>query len=303
MGALSAIGSLAGGIGGMVNGNGQGGNAYVPVNQGAVDNYWSGGIAQMSNNAGLGNTYANQIANNPYAAGMQQGAGLTGQYYTGTLAPQLQAGASQLYGGAVGGMPYARSILQTGFDPQHALYHQLQQQNEQQTMALEAAQGVSNTPYGAGTTAASNSNFNINWQNQQLQRQAAAMQAYGGYMGQMGNTFGQAGELGNAAGQAYMTGYGLPYQTYNNQRLGEMSAYNDASNMYGAMGAQADKYLNVGQAGQLAGWGQNQAYGAGIGQGLQGLGNAYQQWTGQNSGGLMSPTDPHLSPSQMNPWG
>ena len=73
--------------------------------------------------------------------------------------------------------PYAQQVFQTGMDPQNQLYQWLQNQNQQQTAATNAMAGVGTTPYGADLMNQSNMLFNINWQNQQLQRQIAALQS------------------------------------------------------------------------------------------------------------------------------
>jgi len=76
--------------------------------------------------------------------------------------------------------PYVSQIMQTGFDPQKALYNRTLQQVQDQAQAANAAAGVGTTPYGAGLTNQATENFNIDWQNQQLARQAQAAQAAGG---------------------------------------------------------------------------------------------------------------------------
>jgi hypothetical protein len=102
-------------------------------------------------------------------------------------------------------LPYAQQTLQTGFDPQNALYAQQFQQSQDQNNVAQAQSGVANTPYGAGITDQNNQNFNINWQNQQLGRQQTAA-----------NT---ASTLSGAAGNAATTGTGIgqSVSTFNNQ--------------------------------------------------------------------------------------
>lgn len=71
-------------------------------------------------------------------------------------------------------LPYVSSTLASGFDPQNALYAKLFQQQQDQSRAQQAQSGVATTPYGAGIIDQNNQNFDINWQNQQLQRQGQA---------------------------------------------------------------------------------------------------------------------------------
>ena len=113
---------------------------------------------------------------------------------------QQQGGVTQNVGNQV-----TQPLLATAFDPQNALFNQQQQLLQDQTRSAEAAQGIAGTPYGAGVEANAMGNFDINWQNQQLQRQlqgiSGATQAQG--MAQSGanmplNTLGALGQAQNA---------------------------------------------------------------------------------------------------------
>jgi hypothetical protein len=104
----------------------------------------------------------------------------------------------------------AGNILNTAFDPQQQLYNRTAQQIRDQQNAINAQSGVATTPYGAGIAGQRMQDFNIDWQNQQLQRQAAGLGAAGTAYGQGGNTLAQGGQLaglmGNQAMQAMMAG-------------------------------------------------------------------------------------------------
>ena len=76
------------------------------------------------------------------------------------------------------GLQAGNQILNTGFDPQKALYNQQFQQQQDQQQALNAMNGVAGSPYAAGVTGNQDQNFNINWQNAQLARQVQALGAY-----------------------------------------------------------------------------------------------------------------------------
>lgn len=76
------------------------------------------------------------------------------------------------------GLQAGNQVLQTGFDPQKALYNQQFQQQQDQQQALNAMNGVAGSPYAAGVTGNQDQNFNINWQNAQLGRQVQALGAY-----------------------------------------------------------------------------------------------------------------------------
>lgn len=69
---------------------------------------------------------------------------------------------------------------QTALDPRGALYGRTAQQVQDQTRASDSARGVAMSPYSAGVENKAMSDFNIDWQNQQLARQATGVQAMTG---------------------------------------------------------------------------------------------------------------------------
>jgi hypothetical protein len=155
------------------------------------------------------------IENNPYygqaLGGAQQAAqmgaqgasaiqGLGGQI--GGQVPQLQGLARQI-GGAV------NPLLESGFDPRSALFNRTEGRLMDQTNAINAMSGLGGTPYGASVGAATMGNFDIDWQNQQLARQAQAAGAAGQAAGQAGNLYGQAGQSANTAANLYGAAPGL----------------------------------------------------------------------------------------------
>lgn len=91
------------------------------------------------------------------------------------------------------------SILNTAFDPQSALFNQLQNQVSQQANAANAQAGLGGSAYGAGNTANTLQNFDINWQNQQLGRQATGLGAAGQAFSQGAATAGSPASLLSAA--------------------------------------------------------------------------------------------------------
>jgi hypothetical protein len=119
-----------------------------------------------------------------------------GIYNTGTglvnTGQQITGQGQQVFGEANSIFPYAQQTFQTALDPQSQLYNWLQNQNMQQTQAENAMSGVGTTPYGADVANQSNMLFNINWQNQQLQRQIEGLQAGAGAI-QTGAGIQQAG--------------------------------------------------------------------------------------------------------------
>jgi hypothetical protein len=177
-------------------------NQYVNAYNDALNAYQSAGVPYAFQGApalgAFGSAAAGQLpaiqsaVNNPAYAGAQQaGTALSGG---------LQGGIQQLLGnifspGYQGAINYgqqqapyltglARQVVNTGFDPQQALYDRTQQQVMDQVQAANAAAGIGSSPYGAGVAGKTLSDFNIDWQNAQLGRQTAAAQTGAGLLSQ-----------------------------------------------------------------------------------------------------------------------
>lgn len=327
--AGTAIGSTIANSGGPSGGSYSGSSpppTYIPTAQPTFDQYYqnivsglnpyvSGSSSLIPSQIGAYQTYAGDITGSPYAAGALQGAQQGAAYGAGTLYPQVAGGASSLFGLAGAASPYAGQLLQTGFDPQNALYNQLFQRTQDQSNATNAMYGLASSPYGAGLTDQALTTFNLDWQNQQLQRQSQAAGAYGGLLGNIGRGYTGGADLGNAAMNLPITAGGLPYQTQLGIDTNALNALNQAGAGYGqslGLGGQLlgpiQSYLGLGQsatglgqAGAAQNFANNQALGQGFGSALQGLGNLY------NSFGS-SPTPTYGSPdfslgSSGNPYG
>jgi len=138
------------------------------IDPNAVAGQYYGGVG----NLGGYNTFGQLL---PQAMGIGQGmindpsAGMAlGGAYTG--AGYGAGGAANAYG--AGGNLYGMMgpIMQQAFDPQSALYQQLYGQTQQQSLANLSNAGLATSPYGQGVLGNTLNNFNINWQNAQLQR-------------------------------------------------------------------------------------------------------------------------------------
>lgn len=206
-----------------------------------------------------------QYLNNPYVSQQQTGANAASGYGTGTVVPQLQQAAGAQQGAGI-------QALQTGFDPQNALYaRQFQQQQDQQN-AVNAQSGVSGTPYAAGLTGQANQNFNLDWLNNQLQRQATAE-------GTANQAFTGAQNAGTGAINTQVAASGLPSSTYQQNLTNDISALQGQNSAVGgATGLdqqamqQILSYLGYGSNAQAQNaQAQNSAL-AGIGQLIGGIG-------------------------------
>lgn len=181
----------------------------------------------------------------------------------------LAAAMPYALGGAADLSRYGGDILNTAFDPQQALYNQLQNQVSQQTRAIEAQAGLgAGSGVGDSITANTLANWNINWQNQQLARQQQGLQAAepafaeaaalpGAAASSADAAFQTAGALPGAAlssfDQPIAVGAGLPggVLSQGGQIGQQIAALSQAA---GALpGALAAGYGNLGtQANQLA---------------------------------------------------
>jgi hypothetical protein len=250
-------------------------SSYQPQNLGGAD------VGAFQGIGGLGgfNTYAGlypQVAgisqglvNNPYAGGFQAGAGTAGALG--------QAGALGAFGQGQNLYGLGGAVANTAFDPQSALYNRTVQQLQDQTRAGEAARGIANTPYGAGLENQAMSNFNIDWQNNALNRQIQGAQAAGGLIGQGAGL--QAGAPG-----AYLQASGMPYGTFQGIGQGQLGTLGTQAG-FGAQGAQIPQQQVQDYLSYL-GWGtgaQNAANQAQLGLGNWGLNQANQGFNQQQT--------------------
>jgi hypothetical protein len=164
----------------------------------------------------------------------------------------------------------ASAVLQTGFDPQSALYNRTYGQTLDQQRAINAMSGVGTSPYGAGVTSQAMSDFNLDWQDRQLQRQTDALASAGtatgllptmqaqslAGLGAAGTQIAGAADITKTGADVYQTGLGkagdlgLAGQT---QQLADITG---AGSAYSGL---ADTSVNAyGQVGTLANtaWGQ-----------------------------------------------
>lgn len=283
VGAVVGIGSAIYGMSGG-GGGGSGGSTpyqYIPTGLNSADNRWQqqqgqlgGYIDQTTGQIAPNLSAAYQAQQNIDPSQLQATANQAGGYY-GQLASQQdqyhtmmgqQAGVN--FGAQQAQMNAGNQLYQTSLDPQNALRAQMQQQTVDASRAGTSARGIGMSGNAAGIENQDVSNFLMNWQNQQLQRQATGLQgmtsAYAG-----ANQQGQAGQQGligssnmaaNAAGSLQQSGAvpfntaqqigGLPYG-YANQYGGAMNS--NVYTPYGASSAQQIPYMNSGQnAGQNA---------------------------------------------------
>ena len=241
-----------------------------------------------------------QFQSAPTAMSMGQNAATTAYNYGQGIFPYAQS----LF-------PYAQSIESMALDPQSALYNRTLAQLQDQINVANTQSGVGTSPYGASVAANALGNFNINWQNNQLQRAIQGGQAASGIMGGGANTIGTAAQIAGTAPQSYLQASGWPFQVQSSvdQALMGLPA-NYASAMSAAQGpyeqsiadtfnligaenqtnqqavqayqAQIQAY-NANLAAQQQQFSQNQAYGKALGASLGALGGIGSTGSGGNA--------------------
>jgi len=276
---------------------------YQPQNMAGADQGAYSGIQGLGqyNTAGAALPYAQNtfqnLYNNPYASQYQQGANTTAGVGWGVGGQQVGAGSNLMAAGN-SILPYSQSILQTGFDPQSALYNQLFQQQTEQDRAGQAARGIATTPYGAGLENKANTDFDIAWQNAQLGRENTALQGAGYGLNSGGNAINLGQNVSTLGLQTLGNAAALPYSTANtigNNQFNAIGQYGQAGTSAAAIpqmtiedylkyltgGTTAGSVANQGYASQLAAQNQNfnqqQTLGKNFGSSLSGLGTWYNK--------------------------
>jgi len=160
---------------------------------------------------------------------------------------------------------YAGQALTNAFDPQNALFNKLFQQQQDQSNAENAMAGVATTPYGAALTQQGNQNFDLAWQQQQLQREAQGAGTAGNLLGAAGGVLGNAGQAINVP--ANLTQQQISdYLNYINSSVNAASAFTSGTNSATNAGANSTNALaNAAQA--------NNSGKGGLGSALGGIGS------------------------------
>lgn len=277
--------------------SGGGSNYYTPTGLGDADQTWQGFLKSLS-----GTYYDNTNPQNQVALGAERaGIGASNYYGTPYQAAANAAGTGYTNAGTaltgLGNLDLAtqqsllgagQQVYNMGLDPQNALYGRTLQQLTDQTGTTNSMYGLGSSAAGAGVQNQALSNFNIDWQNNQLSRAAQGLSAYTGAAGTAGQ-YGQAGANAlTMAPQYTLYGGQVPYNTAQTIAAtpGNLaSTYGSYlnSNVYGpAEGIQGQiiPYMNYGAGAQSVPF-QSASQGAGalgsaVSQGIQGIGNNTQ---------------------------
>lgn len=307
--AAGVVGSVAGaavssamspGTSGGSGGSG-GPSYYVPTGLGSADQSWQGLLTQQQQNQlginGLMPYYQQSLngglnAAGAYSPGYQNaanGAGQTSSYLAGDFGNQ----AIQNWGVQQELLNAGNQVYQNSLDPQSALYNRTAQQLQDQTGATNSMYGLGSSAAGAGVANQAMSNFNIDWNAQQLQNQIAGLGAFGS-AASTGAGYGQlANQQASQVPGYQLAGGSTPYNT----ALGIAGAPGSIAGQYASgvesgplssassINGQIIPYLNYGQGAQSVPYQQAnnnaQSLGSTVASGIGGIGNAVQ-----NAGGF-----------------
>ncbi len=218
--ALSIGSSLLGGSSGgdsAPQGNGIPGTPFSLTNEGTNLNKL---LTQNFNNlSGSNNPYNTlspqiqqafqQLFSTPGAAGYNTAAGNAGNAY-GAVGGNSVNLSQLLSTAAPQALNAGNSVLNMGTDPQHDLYAQMLQKTNDLANVTNAQYGLTGQQ-AAGNVQQADTNFNIDWQNNELQR---ALQSLGGYnqtLTNVGTAATNAQNVGSAGAGAILSGGATPY--------------------------------------------------------------------------------------------
>ncbi len=129
-------------------------------------------------------------------SGIVSAGGQAGQQYGGLSDTAGQFGG-MMQGQGTDAFGRGADLWNTASDPQNQLHDYMRGQTVDNARAADSARGIAMSPYSAGNEADATRQFEMDWQNQQLQRQLAGSQGAN-----------QAGVLGGADINASMGYYG-----------------------------------------------------------------------------------------------
>lgn len=238
----SAVGGIVGGLFGGSTPSSPTVTTFQPSGTAAFDQQYQ----NLTNQVGASNPYAalapqanatfNAAYSNPYAPEYQASANTAGGSY-GTQGATDIANAGALTDAGNTALTGANQVLQQGFDPQSALYQRTLQQLNDQVGANSASRGITNSPYGASVANSADSNFNIDWQAQQLQNQLAALTGYTSGVTGANSDFSGSSTLGNAGAGEQAKAGAVPFAASTDITNSQSDAMNQLLSVLGNYGS------------------------------------------------------------------
>lgn len=260
----SAIGGIAGGLFGGSTPSAPNVQTFQPSGTQAFDKLIQSMITQQSGS----NPYSqympqatatfNMQSGNANAPGYQTAANNAGSAFN-TVGNQAVGASVDINKAALAGLPAASQVLNMGFDPNNALYQRTLQQLNDLVNVNEASRGVTNSPYGASVANTADANFNIDWQNNQLDRALKALSGYTSGVQGAASGAAQAGQVGTAGAGAINNAGAVPFNATNTISENQSAALNQLLNILGIGGSQAFNQNTINDLMQYLNLGANQA--------------------------------------------
>ena len=251
-GLNSLFGSSSGGGGGGGGSGGAGASTYVPQWQGGADQMWQQLMQTLGSQIGGESSALLPFLMSSFSGSAGAVPGI--QNIMDTYGRVMERTANTDYGAQTGLENAGNQIFQMALDPQSALYDRTVQQLQDQVRGADSARGVAMGDVSAGNEGSTLSNFNIDWQNNLLNRAATGGQSMAGLY----NAAGSQGQAGNAAlagaSNLYTGALGLPFN------VGQLFS-GDMSSLFsgeGALGGMLGQYMGLGQSGSSSAFNQGQ---------------------------------------------
>lgn len=149
------------------------------------------------------------LFNNSGTSGYATGAANSGTALT-NVGNQAVNASAPLNTAALGLLPGAAQVYNLGLDPQSALYNQQLQKTNDQANVTNAQYGLTGQQ-AAGNTQQADTNFNIDWQNQQLSRALAGLSGAGTAISNASGNAINASNLGTTGANNILAGGAAPY--------------------------------------------------------------------------------------------
>ncbi len=311
--AASVVGSAIAGSNAPSTSSGP--NVYQPSGTGAQDSNLQNLLGANTNTlSGSGSPFATlspqmqqvfqQLFNNPGTAGFNAAAGQAGQGYTGVGNNSLNL-SNLLSTTSQPALTAGSQVLNTAMDPQNALYAQTLQKVNDQANVANAQYGLTGQQ-AAGNVQQADTNFNIDWQDKELQRQLQGLTGYNQTASSVGGVGAAAQDVGAAGAGSVLSGGATPYTTgqtigtnQNTALLQQLQNLLSPVTQSQSTIQDLQNYLNTGvtasnygqQASvsdylaQMAGGAAGSNVGSSLGNSLSGLFNT--QTSGGSSGGLL----------------
>lgn len=175
---------------------------------------------------------------NPYAPGYQASANTAGAAY-GAAGATAGASAPGLTKAGDNALTASNQVLNMGFDPQNALYQQSLQKLNDTTNAGQAQRGITNSPYGQSVSDTANTNFNIDWQNNQLTKAIQALSGYTSGVAGANADYTGANTLATAGAADIAKSGALPFAASTDITNSQSAAMNQLLSILGNSGAGA----------------------------------------------------------------